>query len=518
MINFNRNDLKCLSKVYLIGAGPGDPELITIKGKKVLERADVVIYDYLASPNLLSLVPCKAEKIYVGKKAGYHLFKQKKINELLKEKASEGGIIVRLKGGDPFVFGRGGEECLALAEAGYAFEVIPGISAGIAGPCYAGIPVTHRYIASSIALITGHESSEKSSSNIHWEHLAKGVDTLIFYMGMHNLENIVKHLLQNGKSPETPIAVVRWATTSKQKTITGTLSTINEIVIRKNIKPPAIIIIGNVVSLRNNLAWFEQNTLFGKRIINTRLRNHVSLLSEQLGILGADIIELPTIQIESLHQLNISKDSTREIENFNWIIFTSPNSVNSFLTLFFNYRGDIRLLKNLKIACMGHATVNTLKSYYISPNISANQATIEGFIEVLKKSDILWNLQKVFIPIGKEADEKLLHSIEKWGAQVKSIITYSSKKPENNIQEIIDLIINKDYDLIIFSHSSAFQNFVSFFEKSQWEDLKSTLRTVSISPITTSTMQKYGIKPVIEAHEYSKNGIIQAIEDYYKNY
>jgi uroporphyrinogen III methyltransferase/synthase len=517
MNNFSKTNLKSSSKVYLVGAGPGDPELLTVKGKKVLEKADVVIYDYLASPGLLSLVPSEAEKIYVGKKAGYHLFKQEKINELIKEKASKGGIIVRLKGGDPFVFGRGGEECLTLAEAGYPFEVIPGISAGIAGPCYAGIPVTHRYIASSTALITGHESQEKSSSNIHWEHLAKGVDTLIFYMGMHNLNNIVTHLIKNGKPPETPAAVIRWATTSKQITVTGTLGTINDAVIRNSIKPPAIIIIGNVVSLRNNLAWFEKNILFGKRIINTRLRSQVSPLSEHLSILGADIIELPTIQIEALRQQNSCKELLRDIENFHWLIFTSPSSVNSFLSLFFNIRGDIRLLKNVKIACMGHATSNTLKSYYITPDIAANQATIERFLEVLKKLDISWNLQKVFIPIGKEDDERLSQSIEKWGAQIKSIITYISKKPENNVRDIIDLIVKKDYDLIIFSHSSAFQYFVSFFKKSQWEDLKSTLKAVSISPITTSTMQKYGVTPVIEADESSKNGIIRAIDDYYKN-
>ncbi|MGD9200788.1 MAG: uroporphyrinogen-III synthase, partial [Chitinispirillia bacterium] len=256
---------------------------------------------------------------------------------------------------------------------------------------------------------------------------------------------------------------------------------------------------------------------FGKRIINTRLRSQVSPLSEHLSILGADIIELPTIQIEALRQQNSCKELLRDIENFHWLIFTSPSSVNSFLSLFFNIRGDIRLLKNVKIACMGHATSNTLKSYYITPDIAANQATIERFLEVLKKLDISWNLQKVFIPIGKEDDERLSQSIEKWGAQIKSIITYISKKPENNVRDIIDLIVKKDYDLIIFSHSSAFQYFVSFFKKSQWEDLKSTLKAVSISPITTSTMQKYGVTPVIEADESSKNGIIRAIDDYYKN-
>ena len=275
-------------RVYLVGAGPGDEGLITLKGVQCLQKAEVVVYDYLSDRALLKYAPLSAEKIYVGKAASQHTLEQEEINALLVRKGHEGKIVVRLKGGDPFVFGRGGEECDALQNAGIPFEVVPGVTSGIAAPAYAGIPVTHRSCASSMVLVTGNEDPAKPSTNIRWEHLAKGVDTLVFYMGVANLPGITAELIKHGRSSETPVALIRWGTTATQQTVTGTLDTIVEIAGKACIKPPAIIIIGDVVALRNRLQWFETRPLFGKRIINTRSRAGFSsfLTTDRLGRRG----------------------------------------------------------------------------------------------------------------------------------------------------------------------------------------------------------------------------------------
>jgi len=299
--------------VYLIGAGPGDPGLLTVKAKKCIESADVVVYDYLASPSLLKYAKKNAQVIYVGKKGGDHTLSQDKINMLLVEKAGQGLEVARLKGGDPFVFGRGGEEAQMLLSHGIAYEVVPGVTSAIAAPAYAGIPVTHRDHTSFVSFITGHEDPTKKGTSMQWDVYAKSHATLVFLMGVKNLENIVVNLMNHGKNPETPVALVRWGTTPRQQTVTGTLENIVAKVHEANLKSPAIIIIGNVVSLRNELSWFDQRPLFGKRIVITRARAQASALVSMLSDLGADCIEIPTIKIIPASDTEPLKKS---IENF----------------------------------------------------------------------------------------------------------------------------------------------------------------------------------------------------------
>ncbi|MDP6046247.1 MAG: uroporphyrinogen-III C-methyltransferase, partial [Phycisphaerae bacterium] len=284
--------------VYLVGAGPGDPGLITVRGRDLLRRADAVVYDNLAARSLLSEVRSDAEMIYVGKQASAHTMKQPDINALLVRLGMEGKQVVRLKGGDPFVFGRGGEEALELVEAGVAFEVVPGITAGIAALAYAGIPITHRNVTSSMALITGHETPDKEESDLDYEALANWPGTLGFYMGVKNLPKIAASLIAHGKDPATPAALVRWGTSTRQETVTGTLETITDVATAAGIKPPALIVVGHVVSLREKISWFENRPLFGKRIVVTRARLQASRVTAQLEELGAEAIELPAIRIE----------------------------------------------------------------------------------------------------------------------------------------------------------------------------------------------------------------------------
>jgi uroporphyrinogen III methyltransferase/synthase len=284
-------------KVYLIGAGPGDPGLMTLKGKEILSRADVIIYDYLANKAFLEYGKPEAELIYVGKKGGDHTMGQADINRLIVEKSKAGNSVARLKGGDPFIFGRGGEEAQELVAEGVPFEVVPGITSAISVPAYAGIPLTHRDHTATVAFVTGHEDPFKEKSNIHWDKLATGVGTLVFLMGVGNLSKIAENLVRHGRSPETPVAVIRRGTVAEQKTVSGTLDNIAEKVKEAGLKPPAIIVVGDVVGLREELNWFETKPLFGKRIVVTRAREQASGFLQKLSDLGAECIQFPTIEI-----------------------------------------------------------------------------------------------------------------------------------------------------------------------------------------------------------------------------
>jgi len=314
--------------VFLVGAGPGDPGLITLKGLEALRAADVVVYDALANPRLLREARPDAEMIGVGKRGGCHTMKQEEINALLVAKGLEGKRVCRLKGGDPFVFGRGGEEALALVDAGVAFEVVPGVTSGIAAPAYAGIPVTHRDATSSLAFITGHEDPTKQASALAWDKLATGIGTLVVYMGVKNLPHIVERLTSNGRSPATPAAVVQWGTVARQRTVLGTLA---DIVHRAaGMEAPAILVVGEVAALRDKLQWFETRPLFGRRIVVTRSRAQASDLAEQLEALGAEVIEMPAITIEPPADWAPLDTAIAALATFDWVVFTSVNGVDGF--------------------------------------------------------------------------------------------------------------------------------------------------------------------------------------------
>ncbi len=348
--------------VSLIGAGPGDPDLLTLRGAEALASADVVVYDYLANPALLVHAPPGAERIYVGKKAGSHTLSQDEISALLVKFALAGQRVARLKGGDPFVFGRGGEEALALVEAGVSFEVVPGVTSAVAAPAYAGIPVTHRGLASSFAVITGHEDPTKEESAVDWPRLATGVDTLVFLMGVGNLPRIVEQLLAHGRPADTPVALVRWGTMPDQQTVSGTLVDITEKVKAAGLRPPAVTVVGPVAELREHLCWFEKRPLFGQRVLVTRTRQQASALSAQLRALGAEAIELPTIRIAPPEDWAPLDATIATLAVFDWIVFTSVNGVGHFWARLEAAGLDARALHGVRLAAIGPATAAELEA------------------------------------------------------------------------------------------------------------------------------------------------------------
>ena len=355
--------------VHIVGAGPGDPGLITVRGKECLALADVVVYDYLASEQLLEFAPSGAELIYAGKIGGRHNHEQWQINDLLVEKALSGKVVTRLKGGDPFIFGRGGEECEALVTAGIPFEIVPGVTAGIGAAAYAGIPLTHRHVTTSVAFVTGHEDPEKESSDIDWERLSLGSGTIVFYMGVKNLSQITRSLMLHGRSPETPVALVRWGTRPEQQIITGTLADIAEIARKAAFKAPAITIVGEVVKLREKLRWFDARPLFGKGILVTRAADQAGEFSRMLATKGASVFECPTIKLiqpESWTELDSEID---RLSTFDWTIFTSANAVSFFFDRIAAKGLDCRAFGSCRICAVGPKTAALLAAKGIKADL-----------------------------------------------------------------------------------------------------------------------------------------------------
>src|ERR1035437_6769155 len=351
--------------VYLVGAGPGDVGLITVRGAELLARADVVVYDALSNPDLLRLAPKTAEFIVGGKRAKEHIVPQSEINRLLVNKAKEGKIVVRLKGGDPYVFGRGGEEAEALADARVPFEVVPGVSSFVAVPTYAGIPVTHREHSSKLSIITGHEDLTKEGASIDWRQVAQEPGTKVIMMGTERIGQIAERLVAGGMKKETPVAMVSWGTLGRQHSIEGTLATIADVAAKTHFAPPSVAIVGDVVKLRKKLNWFESRPLFGKRIVVTRTREQASELSRRLQELGADVLEIPTIKIVKPTNTENVIDALLELNSYDWLVFTSPNGVTAFFDIFFKRFQDARDLGSARIAAIGPATAAKVQEYHL---------------------------------------------------------------------------------------------------------------------------------------------------------
>ncbi|QJA05954.1 uroporphyrinogen-III C-methyltransferase [Thermosulfurimonas marina] len=495
-------------KVYLVGAGPGDPGLITLRGLKALAQAEVVVYDYLANPRLLSHAPETAEKIYVGKKGGHHTLSQEGINRLLVEKALAGKIVVRLKGGDPFVFGRGGEEIEALLAHGIPFEVVPGVTSALAAPAYAGIPVTHRRFTSTLALVTGHEAEGKEDSAIDWQALSR-IGTLIFLMGMKNLPRICEHLLSQGRSPETPVAVIQWGTTPRQRVATGTLSTIVEEVQRAGLSAPAIILVGEVARLREKFRWFDNRPLFGRRVIVTRTREQASRLTEALEELGAEVLEIPTIKIVPPESFEPLDQALQSLEEFDWVIFTSQNAVRFFRERLFALGRDARALSRARLAVIGVATGEALRELGLLPDLLPREYRAEGLIEAFSKVDLQG--KKVLLPRAEEAREILPESLREMGAQVEVVPAYRTVLPEES-QRLLEEALSQGVDLVTFTSSSTARN---FFKLLGGRELPQGIRLASIGPITSETLRELGHPPHIEAREYTIQGLVEAIREHF---
>lgn len=494
-----------MGKVYLVGAGPGDLKLITMRGLELIGKADVVIYDNLVNKGLLEFVQAGAEIIYAGKKASQHELPQRQINSLLAEKASSNGVVVRLKGGDPFIFGRGGEEAQYLAKKGIPFEIVPGITSAISVPAYAGIPLTHRDHASTVAFVTGHEDEKKEASSINWHELAHGPDTLIFLMGMKNLAKIAQRLIDEGKNPDTPACVIRSGTLAAQKVVTATLSTLPEKVRALNILPPGVIVVGDVVKLRGELNWFERKTLFGKKIAVTRSRHQSHKFGELLLDRGAEPVYIPTINIEPIVPNAPLRTAIDRISSFDAVIFTSVNAASIFFAHLRGSGKDARALAGITVIAIGSATSAHLGAYGINTDLVPHVYTSEGIVSVLEDLGVA---DKHFLmPRAEEARDIIVEYIRDHGGRCTVIPIYRTGVPPSTVMPAADI------DVFTFTSSSTAKNFVLLYRK----DILKDKIVASIGPVTTKTLVKAGIRVDIEAKRSDIPGLVRVIEEYFED-
>jgi uroporphyrinogen III methyltransferase / synthase len=500
--------------VYLIGAGPGDPDLITVKGSECLRRADVVVYDKLVGESLLSLARKDAELIYVGKKRGYHTMSQGEINELLIEKAHKGLNVARLKGGDPFIFGRGGEEAMELSEAGVPFEVIPGVTSAIAVPTYAGIPLTHRDLSSTTCFITGHEDPTKKGSNINWDSLAQSSGTLVFLMGIGNLGRIAARLIHGGKRSDTAAAVIGSGTTSRQITATGTLGTIAQQVKEEGIEPPGVIVVGDVVNLRKHLRWFESRPLFAKRILITRPEEQANDFARILTGLGAWCEIFPTIQIAPPETWEGMDRAIGSLSSYEWILFTSVNGVNYFFERLTQTDKDARSLAGIKIGVIGPKTQEALCAKGISPDLVPDTYWTEGLAEALGEYPIQG--KRILIPRPAIASDDLKKRLQGLGAIVDEVEAYITRRPEYERDTLTKIFLNRTIDLITFTSPSTVSNFVEICKDTDIYNEISGIPVASIGPVTARRAKEQGFTVAIMPDEYTIDALAVAIADYYK--
>ncbi len=501
--------------VYLVGAGPGDPGLMTVKGLECLAKAEVVIYDYLAAPALLKHAAPGAELIYVGKKGGAHTLPQEEINALIVRKARERKIVTRLKGGDPFVFGRGGEEAEVLVDAGIPYEVVPGVTSAVAAPAYAGIPLSHRRLTATIAFVTGHEDPTKEESSIDWPALARGIGTLVFFMGVKNLPNIVRELTANGRSPQTPVALVRWGTTPAQVTVSGTLADICAKVKKAGLTAPAIIVVGEVVGLRDKLNWFERRPLLGRRIVVTRAREQASDLVRALSDLGAECLECPTIETIPPEKTGPLDDAIARLAAFDWIIFTSVNGVRFFFERLFHQGKDVRALGHIHTAAIGPATADRLKSFGLSSDLVPEAYVAESVIAAFRAHDLRG--RRLLLPRAQEARRVLPEALAAMGAEVAEVAAYQTRPVPTGADRLLDQLTQHRIDLVTFTSSSTVKNFKALLPPGRAAELSAGLSAACIGPVTADTARQLGFDVRLVAAEYTIPGLCAAIVDHFRS-
>ena len=502
-------------KVYLVGAGPGDAGLITVRGMECIQRADVVVYDNLVNPALLKHARRDAELIFAGKTPKTHTLTQEETNSLLVAKAREGKIVARLKGGDPFVFGRGGEEAQELGAAGIEFEVVPGISSAIAAPAYAGIPVTHRECASAFMVVTGHEDPTKTESAIDWRQVAQFAGTRVILMGVERIGQIAAKLIVHGADPTTPVAMIRWGTTGRQRTITGTLSTIGEIAERADLKPPAVTIIGEVALLREQLNWFERRPLFGRRIAVTRSREQASELVGRLSELGADVLEIPTIAIKPPKKIAPLREAIKAIGMYDWLVFTSPNGVDAFFRVFFAQHADVRDLGGAKIAAIGAATSEKLSQFHLAVDLQPAEFTSEALLAEFRKSVSCENL-KFLLPRADLADERLARGLEDLGAIVDDVDAYQTVPDTEDRNGHRTRLLETGADVVTFTSSSTVTNFCQLLDVAALRKRFPQMRFVSIGPQTTQAAKTRGLEVAAEARVHTIAGLVETVLELFR--
>jgi uroporphyrinogen III methyltransferase/synthase len=510
-------------RVVLVGAGPGDPGLLTLRGREVLAEAEVVVYDALLGPRLLDFAPPEAERIDVGKRAGKPAPSQEEIHRILIDRAQKGRRVVRLKGGDPFVFGRGGEEALALAEAGIDFEVVPGVTAAVAAAAYAGIPLTHRKLASGVALVTGHEADDKSESALDWDALARWKGTLVFYMGVANFPTIAANLIAHGLGAETPAAVIHWGTTPRQKVVMGTLRALPEAAAAADLKPPALIVIGAVVALRDRLKWFEKRPLLGRRIVVTRARPQASGLAARLEALGAETISSPAIRIEPPDDPAPLREAVRSAAAFDlphrggqaagrhgWIVFTSPNGVEAFFAAMKAEGLDARALGGAgrQVAAIGPATAARLAAFGIRADLEPETFTSAALAEALAARQDLRGVP-ILLLRADIAPKDLGEALAARGAAVHEVTAYRTVADLASREAARALLDRGEADWITFTSSSTVKYFLEAVGAPRIRS--SGARIASIGQVTSAAVREAGLDVTVEADPHTMDGLVDAI-------
>ncbi len=504
-----------VGKVFLVGAGPGDPKLITVRGLEALQRADSVVYDRLAGPQLLGKAKKGAEMIYVGKLPDRHTMKQEDINQLLVNLALQGKTVVRLKGGDPTVFGRVGEEAELLRRNGISYEIVPGITSAIAVPAYAGIPVTHRDLASSFSVITGHESPDKLDRMIQWDKVTHATGTLVFLMGVSKIGYIAEQLMQHGRSPDTPVALVRWGTRAEQATLTGTLADIEERVKQARFEPPAVIIAGEVVRQRETLAWLEKKPLFGRRVLITRARSQASELADKIDELGGEPYEFPVIETRLTEKPQTVEAIGRALdaaENYDWVVLTSPNGVEFFFRWMERFGTDVRRFHRARFAAVGPRTAEELARRGIRADVQAEKFVAEGLLEAM--ADRIRPGQTVLLPRGDLARDILPRELEKQGLNTVRIDTYETVPADGYDPFLLDMLKDGAIHDVTFTSSSTVRNLLDALRRMGAEDpaaLLAKTRIACIGPITAKTAEENGLQVAMTAESSTLDGLVQAL-------
>lgn len=498
-------------RVYLVGAGPGDPGLITTKGVECLREADVVVYDRLANGNLLESAANGSERIYVGKKPGSKAMEQGEINELLVARAKDGATVVRLKGGDPFVFGRGGEEVQALAQAGVPFEVVPGVTSAVAAPAYAGIPLTHRGLASSFTVVSGTEDPSRDAPGTDWSALARSGSTLVVLMGWEARERIIESLIDAGMDPSTPAALVQWGSTPQQRKVVGTLGSIAQEGEKAGISAPVVAIIGDVVRLHEQVAWFERSPLFGKRVLVTRSRKQASVLVKLLEREGAQPVELPAIEISPIADNTALDAALKNVASYDWVFFTSANAVEILFAGMKTLGMDTRDLGGAKVAAIGKSTASALGQQGIRPDILPDEFSSEGLITAMAAVDLAG--KRVLLPRGTLADDTLPQGLDDLGAEVDDIGIYTTTVPEGAAAKARELLAQGRVDAATFTSASTVSNLCDLLDGDK--SLLEGVQVGCIGPLTASAARERGLDIAFVAQEHTIEGLVNSLRDFY---
>jgi uroporphyrinogen III methyltransferase/synthase len=502
--------MKPRGTVYLVGAGPGDAGLLTLHGAELLRRADVVIYDMLVNPELLRLASPAAELIARGSRGTAEALAQDQLTALLIAKAREGKCVVRLKGGDPYVFGRGGEEDEELAAADVPFEVVPGVSSIVAAPNYAGIPLTHRDHCSTFTVLTGHEDPHLPHSDLDYDQIARIPGTKVILMGLKRLRELTETLIGRGMSPATPVAIVQWGTTGRQRCVEGTLATIAALAAEKQLSAPAITVIGTVVKLRSRLNWFEKRPLFGRRIVVTRRRDQAGQLSRALTELGAEVLEIPTIKIVPAGRKQDIVDALLELNSYDWLVFTSPTGVTSFFDLFFKRFQDLRDIGGVRIAAIGPATAAKLKDLHLQVDLMPDEALGSQVAKAFQKFECIENL-KICLVRAEVANPDLPKALEELGAIVDDVAVYKTVPETEDPTGASARLTATGADWITFTSASTVEHFHARFDLPKLLQTFPGLKLASIGPETSNAIRALGLKPTLEAKTHTIDGLTAAL-------